>query len=202
MVMGIAAAGRCLKSPSMNKIEPAPSGRAACRGCKQVIAKGVLRFAEEFQNPYSEEAGTSFRYWHLPCAAVKLANELGEALALYADPIDDRGSLEALVREHRRPEMPYAERAGSGRARCRACDEAIKKGELRIAFERTFEGPMGPQKGAAYAHARCLARYLEREKELARQALPAAELMATLEQHSGGKLTPEDLAALRGGLGL
>src|SRR5947209_5684823 len=52
-----------------HKIEPAPSGRASCRGCKAPIAKGDLRFAEELANPYSDEGGTSFRYWHLACAA-------------------------------------------------------------------------------------------------------------------------------------
>src|SRR6516225_8680041 len=159
----------------MHKIEPAPSGRAACRGCKQPIVKGVLRFAEEFQNPYSDEGGASYRYWHLPCAATKLANELDEALAQYDGSIEDRDSLEALVREHRRPEMPYAERAGSGRARCRACDTVIKKGELRVAFERSFEGPMGPQKAAAYAHPKCVVRYLAREIELGRESFARDE---------------------------
>jgi hypothetical protein len=46
----------------------------------------------------------------------------------------------------------------------------IKKGEWRVAFERTFDSPMGPQKGAAYAHTRCLGRYLEREVERGREA--------------------------------
>jgi hypothetical protein len=148
-----------------HKIEPSPTGRASCRGCKHGIEKGALRFAEEFRNPYSDEGGMSFRYWHLNCAAVKLANELGVALAAFDGPIDDRASLEALVHAHTRPEMPFAERAESGRARCRACDVPLKKGELRIAFERVYESPMGAQKGAAYAHPECVSRYLERESE-------------------------------------
>jgi hypothetical protein len=65
--------------------------------------------------------------------------------------------------------MPFAERASTGRARCRACEENIAKGDLRVVFERTYETPIGPQKAAAYAHARCLARYLAREKERGRQ---------------------------------
>ena len=44
-----------------HKIEPAPSGRASCRGCKEPIAKGALRFGEETPNPYSEDGGMSFR---------------------------------------------------------------------------------------------------------------------------------------------
>jgi hypothetical protein len=96
--------------------------------------------------------------------------------------------------------MPYAEHAPNGRARCRACDESIGKGELRVAFERVFEGPMGPQKGPAYAHARCLARYLEREKEREREAVDPPELLRQIEAHS--RLGPEDLTAVRTALGL
>jgi len=178
-----------------HKIEPAPSGRASCRGCKQAIAKGGLRFAEETPNPYSEDGGTSFRYWHLACAAIKLANELGAALAAYEGPVEDRASLETLVREHARPEMPYAERASSGRARCRACDTTIRKGELRVAFERVYESPMGPQKAAAYAHPKCVARYLEREVERGRAGMDREEAMRSALAHS--RLGPEDLEVVR-----
>jgi poly [ADP-ribose] polymerase 1 len=185
-----------------HKVEIAPTGRASCRGCKQAIAKGTPRFAEEFRSPYSEEGGLSYRYWHLPCAGTKAANELAPALAAYEGELEGRAEIEALVREHIKPEMPFAEHAPNGRARCRACDESIAKGELRVAFERTFEGPMGPQKGAGYAHARCLAKYLEREKSSGRDAPAPADLLATVQRHSGGKLAPEDLAAMREGLGL
>jgi hypothetical protein len=178
-----------------HKIEPAPSGRASCRGCKEPIAKGALRFGEETPNPYSEDGGMSFRYWHLACAAPKLANELGEALAAYDGPVDDRAALEALVKEHARPEMPYAERAGSGRARCRACDTTIKKGELRVAFERVYESPIGPQKAAAYAHPKCVTRYLEREVERGRAGMDREEAMRSAVAHS--KLGADELETVR-----
>jgi hypothetical protein len=181
-----------------HKIEPSPSGRAACRACKKPIAKGTLRFGEEFVNPYSDEAAMSYRYYHLECAAPKLANELAGALASFPGIVPDRDSLDALVAEHLRPELPYAERASTGRARCRACDEGIAKGELRLGFERTVETAMGPQKGTAYAHVRCAGRYLEREKELGREAPDRAELARRLEAHS--KLPPEDLAEVRSSL--
>jgi hypothetical protein len=173
-----------------HRIEPAPSGRASCRGCKKPIAKDTLRFAEETPNPYSEDGGTSFRYWHLSCAATKLANEVRDAMASYEGPIDDRSSLEAIVQQHVRPDLPYAERAPSGRARCRACDGAIQKGELRVAFERVFESPMGPQKAAAYAHPRCVQRYVEREAEHGRAGMDRDEALRQVLAHS--KLAPED----------
>jgi hypothetical protein len=181
-----------------HKIEPAPSGRAACRGCKQTIAKGELRFGEAFVNAYTEEGTESYRYWHLRCAATKLANDLAPVLAAYSGDVPERAEIDALVAEHLQPPMPHTERAPNGRAKCRACEENIGKGELRIAFERVFEGPMGPQKGAAYVHARCLRRYLEREVEQGREAPRAEELMRQLETH--GAPSPEDVAAVRAAL--
>jgi hypothetical protein len=178
-----------------HKVELAPTGRASCRGCKQGIPKGCARFAEEFANPYSEEGTLSYRYWHLACAATKVPNELAPALTAYEGALEDRAAIEALVADHAKPLMPYAEHAKNGRARCRACDESIAKGDLRVAFERTFEGPMGPQKGAAYAHVRCLKRYLEREAERGHDAPAPDALLAQLETHAPP--SHEDLALLR-----
>jgi len=183
-----------------HKVEPSPSGRASCRGCKKAIEKGGLRFAQEVPNPFSDDGGPAYRYWHLACAATRLANELAPVLAAYEGDVPDREAIESLLKEHVKPPMPFAERAPNGRAPCRACDEGIPKGELRVAFERTFDGPMGPQKGAAYAHVRCLRRYLERETELGREAPAAPELLETLEAH--GPVAAEDLAQLRESLAL
>lgn len=173
-----------------HKIEVASTGRARCRGCKEAIAKGELRFAEEFQNAYSEDGGMSYRYWHLMCAAKEMANELAPALAAYDAPVDDavRAESQALIAANLRPEMPFVEQATSGRAKCRACDETIKKGEWRVAFERTFDSPMGPQKGAAYAHSRCLGRYLERERERGREAMDRQE---TIRRILGNSKLPD-----------
>jgi hypothetical protein len=181
-----------------HKIDVAPTSRASCRGCRKTIAKGEVRFGEESTNPYADDGGTSYRYWHLACAAAKLANELAPVLAAYDGEIADRAAIDALVREHVRPEMPYLEHAPNGRARCRACDESIAKGEPRVAFERVFEGPMGPQKGAAYVHARCLGKFVEREKERG-ETPDAAALLHDIEAHSASA-APEDLAVVRAAL--
>jgi hypothetical protein len=94
--------------------------------------------------------------------------------------------------------MPYLEHAPNARARCRACDETIAKGEPRVAFERVFEGPMGPQKGAAYVHARCLGKHVEREKERG-ESPDVAALLHDIEAHSAAA-APEDLAVVRAAL--
>lgn len=181
-----------------HKVEVAATARARCRGCKEGIAKGAVRFAEEFKNPYSDDGGMSHRYWHLPCAAQKAANELRPALADYPGPVPDRPAIDALISEHLKPEMPFAERAPNARAKCRACQESIAKGELRVAFERMYEGPMGTQKGAAYSHARCLPRYLAREAEQGRTPPAPADLVRQLETH--GPVAQGDLAQLRAAL--
>jgi hypothetical protein len=174
-----------------HRVEIAPSGRASCRGCKKPISKGTPRFAEETPNQFSDEGGMTYRYWHLSCAAAKLANELGAALAAFDGIVDDRASIDALVSEHWRPESPYVDRASTGRAKCRACDETIKKGELRVAFERVFESPMGPQKGAAYAHPQCVGKYLDHERERGREAPEREEVIRLILAHS--KLPAGDL---------
>jgi hypothetical protein len=181
-----------------HKIEVAPTGRATCRGCKKTIAKGELRFGEEAPNPYSDDGGLAFRYWHLACAAGKVANELRDALVGYDGEVDDRAALDAVIETHARPAMPYAERAGNGRARCKACDQAIKKGELRVAFERVFDSPMGPQKGASYAHPACVARYLERERERGRDAPDRQATWAAVLANS--KLGADDLEQVNQGI--
>ena len=53
---------------------------------------------------------------------------------------------------------------------------------------------MGPQKAAAYAHPRCLARYLAREKEHGREAPELGDVLKGVRAHS--RLTEEDLQAI------
>ncbi len=179
-----------------HKIEPSPSGRASCRACKERIAKDVLRFGEEFANQFSDDGGMAFRYYHLACAAKTHANELKAALAEYDGEVPDREALDALIATHLRPDFPYAERAPSGRARCRGCEVTIKKDELRVAFERVFDTGMGTQKSAAYVHPACLKTYLEKEASLGRDEGGVDSVLERVAAHST-KLSAEDLAAVR-----
>ena len=166
-------------------VEVAKSGRATCRGCGEKVEKGALRFGEEVPNVFAEEGGTAHRYWHLACAAKKMANELREALPSFAGEVPEREALDALVTEHAHPDYPYAERAPNGRARCRVCHEGIKKEQLRGVFERVFDAGMGMTRSAGYLHAACTMRYGDAEK-LGKEALNAA-----LRAHS--KLSEADL---------
>jgi poly [ADP-ribose] polymerase len=148
-------------------IEEAKSGRASCRTCKKAIAKGELRFGEEFDSQFAD-GGASHRWHHLACAAAALPDALTATLATYTGELPDRAALDQQIAEGRkktRPaSFPYFDWAPTGRARCLACQVAIDKGALRVAVERTLEVGMQTSKGAGYLHPGCVATHLEKEK--------------------------------------
>ena len=171
-------------------IEVAKSGRSTCRGCRAKIEKGVLRFGEEVPNMFSEEGGTTFRWWHLECAATKgkLANEVRDALKSYPGEVPERDKLDKVIADNLHADFPYAERAPNGRARCRVCSETIDKGTVRVAFQRIVETGMGVQRGAGYVHSTCTMAF-EDAKNLGEE-----QLVKLVREHS--KLSAADDAQL------
>ncbi len=143
-------------------IEPAPSGRAKCRGCGAVIARDALRFGERLPNPFADEGGEMTHWFHLPCAAFRRPEPFLEALSVTDVPMGDRARLEhaaTLGVTHRRlPRVNTAERAPSGRAVCRACRSPIEKGAWRISLLFYEEGRFVP---SGTIHVTCAAAYLE-----------------------------------------
>jgi hypothetical protein len=173
-------------------IEQAKTGRARCRGCRQAIAKGELRFGEEAPNDFDPDGGgTSMRWFHIGCAADHRPALLKEALASSTTEMPDRAALEARIAKAEAsapPPYPYAERAATGRSHCVACGEGIEKGAFRVAFEREIDTGMVVRKGAGYLHVRC-----------APDHLGEPELGAKLRANS--RLSPEEKTALEGELG-
>ena len=147
-------------------IEEAKSGRAACRTCKKPIAKGELRFGEEFESQFAE-GGAGHRWHHLACAAAALPDALAPTLAAYTGEVPDRAGLEKAIAEGKKNtkpgSFPYFDWAPTGRARCLQCQVNIDKGSLRVAVERQLEVGMQQTKGAGYLHPGCVAAYLEKE---------------------------------------
>ena len=78
-----------------HRIEVAPSGRASCRGCKEKIAKGDLRFCEEYTSAFSD--GEAYRYWHMLCAAPKLPVQVRQAMDAYTGDIPNKADIEAAM---------------------------------------------------------------------------------------------------------
>lgn len=146
-------------------IEPASSGRAKCRGCEQKIAKDERRFGERQPNAFGD--GEMTLWFHPRCAAYKRPEPFLEAVtALPAHDFDELAAAARFGIEHRRvPRINGAERAPTGRARCRHCRELIAKDHWRIAlvFFQDFRFDPG-----GFVHAACARGYFETVDVLAR----------------------------------
>ena len=129
-----------------DSIQAAPTGRAKCRGCGQVIAKGELRFGETGPNSFGEGEATS--WFHVACAALMRPEKLRPVLEASSDQQPEHAWLLQTARSgiehHRLPRLVRVERASSGRAHCRSCRELIAKGDWRFALQMFEEGRPNP----------------------------------------------------------
>ena len=140
--------------------EIAPSGRSKCRGCGKAIAKDELRFGEKMPNPFGD--GDMTHWLHPNCAAHRRPEPFLEALDAGLYEGDDQADLKLVATrnlEHRRiPRLGAAERASSGRARCRHCKELIEQGAWRLPLIFFEEGSYNT---SGFIHAGCAAEYCE-----------------------------------------
>lgn len=141
-------------------IEPASSGRAKCRGCNDRIVKDELRLGERQPNPFGD--GEMTLWFHLVCAAYKRPQPLLEALEATTATVDRREWLQSQAEQsqaHRRlPRIDGAQRAPTGRARCRCCRESIDKGSWRVSLVYYEEARFQP---SGFIHARCSQEYFD-----------------------------------------
>jgi hypothetical protein len=140
--------------------ESASSGRAKCRGCGVVIAKGELRFGERLPNPFAE--GELTHWFHPACAAFKRPEPLVQALGESTQEIPARSELERIsaksLAHTRLQRIDGAERSPSGQAKCRHCHEPIEKGSWRIRVVFHEEGQFSP---GGFIHLACRGPYFE-----------------------------------------
>lgn len=158
-------------------IERASTGRAKCRTCGQAIARGAERFGEALPNSYGE--GDSLFWFHLQCAACSrpesLLPVLEQSQALVTDLEVLKGLAEGGVKEPRLTRILRAERASTGRARCRHCRELIAQGVWRLALQMFEEGRFNSM---GSLHAACAVHYFGVEPALPRLELPSNQLSA------------------------
>jgi len=140
--------------------EPAPTGRAKCRGCGRRIQQGELRFGERIPNPFAE--GETTLWFHPLCAAYKRPEPVLETLAQAPGSVPEPEALERAARgasAHRRlPRIDGAERAPTSQAECRSCHEPIARGAWRIRLVFYEEGRFNP---AGFVHLACRVNYFE-----------------------------------------
>lgn len=138
-------------------IEPAKTGRAKCRGCDRPIDKDHLRFGERVANVFGD--GETTLWFHLRCAAYKRPQPFLESLAEHRE-VDHAAELAADAQrgiEHRRlPRLNGAERAPTGRARCRSCRQPIQRGSWRFSLVYFEEYRFEP---SGFIHAGCARDY-------------------------------------------
>ena len=161
-------------------IERAKTGRAKCRGCGVGIASGELRFGEALPNAYGE--GEALTYYHLRCAACFRPEKFLPCFQAseHAGSADAAGLIEAAEAGMQYPRLQRlvrAERAASGRARCRQCHELQEKGSLRIALQIFEEGRFNP---AGTVHVACAPAYFGTKDLLTRLKRLTPELDAAL----------------------
>jgi ribosomal protein L37AE/L43A len=158
-------------------IERASTGRAKCRACGQAIAKGEQRFGEALPNAYGE--GESLFWFHLRCAACCRPESLLALLDQGQAAPAESAELCALARDGvaqpRLSRILRAERASSGRARCRHCRELIEQGAWRLALQMFEEGRFN---SIGTIHASCAMHYFGAEPTLERLTLPSNQLGA------------------------
>jgi hypothetical protein len=145
-----------------------------------------LRFGERLPNLFGE--GEMTLWFHPACAAYKRPEALLEAAG--DAPPEALAPLLPTARlgvAHRRlPRVDGAERAPSGRARCRHCRELIARGawRLRLVYFESFRfEPSG------FVHAACAGEYLGTTEVAARA------------RHFSAELGDEDVADLEAALG-
>ncbi len=148
-------------------MEPATSARATCRGCNQKIAKGELRFGERQPNAFGE--GEMTLWFHLACAAYKRPEAFLEVARESTDPavVALIPTADAGIAHRRLPRVNGAERAPTGRARCRSCRELIDTGTWRISLTFFEEYRFAP---SGFVHAACAPAYFETAEILDRVA--------------------------------
>lgn len=137
-------------------MESAKTGRAKCRGCDRRIEKGEIRFGERVPNVFGE--GETTLWFHLRCGAYKRPEPFLETLASHE--IEDADALaeaaRAGIRHRRLPRLNGAERAPTGRARCRSCRQPIERGSWRLALVYFEEYRFEP---SGFIHAGCASEY-------------------------------------------
>jgi hypothetical protein len=125
-------------------IEAARSSRSKCRTCKRKIEKDLLRIGILLEGPY----GTGYLWHHLNCAARRRFEDVEAAYeqVSWAEGVEvpELAELKKLQeaaekKKADKQESPWAERAKSGRSKCKNCEEVIEKETWRVILDREVE---------------------------------------------------------------
>ncbi len=143
------------------KLEGARSSRSKCKTCKRKIDKDTLRLGIRIEGPF----GVGFLWHHLTCAAKRQAQHVEAAYEMKAwedglevPPLEELQKLREKAEEQKKKKKdpPYAERAPSGRSKCKLCEELIEKGAMRVALPIVVEFYGQTRMGSILVHTACV----------------------------------------------
>ena len=149
-------------------IENARSSRSKCRTCRRKIDKDTLRIGVLLEGPY----GTGYLWHHLNCAAKRRFDDVAEAYKQSAWApelkVPELAQLEKLKEDAEqkradKKEAPWAERAKTGRSKCKHCDEPIAKDSWRVILDRMVGFFGQERRGPVNIHPHCVAAELQSE---------------------------------------
>lgn len=169
-------------------VEPASSGRAKCRACKETIGKGALRLGEEVPNAFGE--GQATHWYHLVCGARRRPEAFlqawtarqgigpveGEDLESIPSPAEAAQMVAGAEKAQLYPRLTRFVKvhvAPSGRARCQGCRKLIEKGMLRFVLERIEDGMVS---GGGFVHVACAREYAGSVDGIESRVRPLSEL--------------------------
>lgn len=147
-------------------IEAARSSRSKCRTCRRKIDKDNPRLGVLLEGPY----GTGYVWHHLKCAARRRFDDVEAAYeqeawteGLELPKLAELEKLKEAAEEKKanKKESPWAERAKSGRSKCKHCDEMIPKDSFRVILDRTVEFFGQERNGPVNIHPGCVAAELQ-----------------------------------------
>ena len=183
-------------------IENARSSRSKCRTCRRNIDKDTPRLGILLEGPY----GTGYLWHHLKCAARRKFEDVEAAYEqeawapeLKLPALDELRKLKEVAEKARseKKDAPWAERAKSGRSKCKHCDELIEKDSWRVILDRTVEFFGQERKGPVNIHPACVAAELNSE-DCATEIEGFAD---ALRRNSDAAISAEDMAALLASIG-
>jgi hypothetical protein len=149
-------------------LETARSSRSKCRTCKRKIEKDTLRLGILLEGPF----GTGYLWHHLQCAARRRLEDVEAAYeqqafapGLDVPPLSELQALKEKAEKARaeRQELPYVERAPSGRSKCKNCDKSIDKNALRVVLAREVSFGNQVRSTPINVHPECVHAELESE---------------------------------------
>jgi hypothetical protein len=181
-------------------IEGARSSRSRCKTCRRRIDQGSLRLGVLVEGPF----GPGYLWHHLKCAARHHFDRVEEAYGHEAwkearevpktiPPLFTLRELKEQTEERRRNRktLPYAERAPSGRSRCRHCGQLIEEGSIRVVLGRGVEFGRQVRTSPINVHPQCVSAALDDDE----CATPREGFGDALRENSEG-VNEDDLAVV------